>query len=90
MPFPAKSLDGNLRYNRKSFILGLEILLNFTPIFRGEGVEIENKKGPCPPQSTFQELFKYEIRFSKSSADVSISAVRGYFELFWALFAQNL
>ena len=33
-------------------------------------MEIE-KNGPYQPESTFQELFKYEIRFSKSLAAVS-------------------
>ena len=45
------------------------ILPNFAPIFRGEGVEIE-KNCPYHSESTFEELFKYEIRFSKSLAVV--------------------
>ena len=50
------------------------------------------QKGPCQPESTFQELFKYEIRCVKSLAVVLISAVtvRGYFGLFWVLFPQHL
>ena len=55
--------------NLKSQVI-FEILPNFAPIFRGEGVEIE-KNCPHQSKSTFQELFKYEIRFSKSLAVVS-------------------
>ena len=42
---------------------------DFAPIFRGEGVEIE-KNCPHQSESTFHQLFKYEIRFSKSLAVV--------------------
>ena len=59
------SKDSNLK-DRAIF----KILPNFVQIFRDEGVEIE-KNGPFQSESTFQELFKYEIRFSKSLAVVS-------------------
>ena len=63
--------------------------------FRGEGVEIEKN---CPHQSetTFHQLFKYEIRFSKSLAVVldigilHISPKNPFLPFFWALFALNL
>ena len=68
-----------------------EILPNFAPMFRGEGVEIE-KNGPYQSESTFEELFKYEIRFSKSLAVVSdigvekmsqLGAICPFCTLFW-------
>ena len=52
------SKDSNLK-NREIF----EILPNFAPIFRGEGVEIE-KNCSHQSESTFHQLFKYEITFS--------------------------
>ena len=57
-----------LHKSPKTLFLGL-FGPNFAPIFRGEGVEIL-KNCPYQSESTFQQLFKYEIRFSKSLAVV--------------------
>ena len=64
-----KWLNGSKDSNLKNQVI-FEILPNFAPIFRGEGVEWR-KTGPHQSESTFQELLKYEIRFSKSLAVVS-------------------
>ena len=64
-----RQLNGSKDSNLKNQAIS-EILPNFAPIFRGEGVEIE-KNGLYQSKSTFQELFKYEFRFSKSLAVVS-------------------
>ena len=59
-----KRLNGSKDINLKNQAISA-IFPKFAPIFRGGGVEIEKKF-----ESTFQELFKYEIRFSKSLAVV--------------------
>ena len=61
-----KQLNGSKDSNLKNQAIS-EILPNSAPIFTGEGVEIEKK---YQSKRTFQELFKYEIRFSKSLAVV--------------------
>ena len=97
-PFLAKNNDSIFRKNPKTLFLGLFgslLLPNFAPIFRGDGVEIE-KNCPQQSESTFHQLFKYEIRFSKSLAvvlDIGIlhkSPKTLFLPFFGPFFALNL